>query len=149
MSLFSTLSATHWEGKFLRTSSASSSLGLRWTTNRFRAAVGNASAIPSSDTATASSFSGCELTTTTFLPLSACRSASDKLRVVFPTPPFPQKMIILDCGCISGQVLVEQAFLPATSAFVPTFLCSARALCPTVSVRRGRDRRHLDQPVLE
>src|SRR6266513_6177224 len=97
MWLFKTASATPWEGKFLRTRSASNSLGSIWTTNRFRAATGNSLANPVSDTATASSGSGWELTTTTFLPVSAQRNASERLNEVLPTPPFPQKTMILDC----------------------------------------------------
>src|SRR5882672_2212254 len=97
MWLFKTASATHWEGKFLWTRSASISLGSIWMTNRFRAAAGNSVASPASDTATASSGSGWELTTTTFLPLSAQRNARARLREVLPTPPFPQKTMILDC----------------------------------------------------
>src|SRR5258708_31008971 len=66
-------------------------------TNRFCAAIGNSVASPASDTATASSGNGWELTTTTFLPLSAQRNARARLREVLPTPPFPQKTMILDC----------------------------------------------------
>ena len=90
--LFSIRVAMAGTGKCLFTKSVINSLGSMWTTNRFRAASGYFTPSPSSETASANSANGWELTTSTFRPARACFSPAASATVVLPTPPLPQKI---------------------------------------------------------